>query len=108
MATNQPITIDAGATYSVEFEFETAGGAPVDISTYTARFQIRKSPIADVAVINTVPTINVNKVLVELTATQTGTLTEGPYVYGIELYKAAEVIRFVEGVVTVTPEIVRL
>lgn len=107
MATNEPLSIDAGATYSVEFEFETAAGVPIDISTYVAAFQIRKSPISDVAVITTTPTITVNKVLVSLTAIQTATLTEGPYVYGIELSKAAEVIRFVEGVITVTPEIVR-
>lgn len=107
MATNEPLSIDAGATYVVEFELETAAGAPIDISDFTAELQIRKSPLSPVAVITNTPTITTNKVAVELSATQTSALTDSPYVYAIELYKNTEVARFVDGIVTVSPEVVR-
>jgi hypothetical protein len=48
------------------------------------------------------------EVVLSLTATQTGTLVNSPYLYQIELHGPdAEVIRLVQGQVSVSPEVVK-
>lgn len=107
MASIQNFTIDAGADYSIDFAyFQSDGVTPISLTGYTAKFQMRKSPIAGL-VLEIIPTIVGNVVTVAFTAAQTTLLTDSPYVYGIELYKNATVTRFVEGTVTMDPEIVR-
>lgn len=107
MTTNATLHLEAGATYSVLFEYETEAGEPIDISDYTAEFQIRKSVISEPALVTKTPEIVANAMTIEMSAAETGSLINPPYVYGIELYRGEEVVRFAEGVVTVSPEVVK-
>lgn len=110
MATTYNLSVDAGATYSVEFEYTNDDGSIFDLTGYTAKMQIRDMPSSPTFVLEVTPTITVltGIISVTLTATQTATLTNSSYVYAIELYGSGGfVIRAVEGVVTVSPEVVR-
>lgn len=110
MATTVNLSIDAGATYTVEFEYTNDDGSIFDLTGYTALMQIREMPSSPSYVIQVTPTITVATgiISVTLTAIQTATLTNSRYVYAIELNGAGGyVIRAVEGIVTVSPEVVR-
>lgn len=110
MATTYNFTIDAGATFSVEFAIKNDDGSIFDLTGYTATMQIKDMPTSPTFVLETTPTLTVltGIVGVALTATQTSTLTNSSYVYGIELYGSGGfVLRPVDGKITMSPEIVK-
>jgi hypothetical protein len=108
MAQTYNLNIDAGATYSVTFIYKNSEHIPFDLTDYTVQCKIKN--LSDDFVLT--PTMSKNdllgEVILSLTATQTGTLVNSPYLYQIELHKLdGEVIRLVQGSVSVSPEVVK-
>ena len=108
MAVRYKLHIKAGATFEREFEYTNEDGTLFDFTGYSALMQIRETPDADLA-LEIEPTLEDGKVAINLTAEQTSTLTAPAYVYAIELYAPGNepTLRFVEGGVRVSPEVVR-
>lgn len=102
MADTYDIAIEQGATWSRVFTYtEDDGTTPINLTGYTGRAQIRRSPMGRLLADFTV-SINgaAGEVTLSLTATQTAELYEDG-VYDIELVNGATVIRLVQGKVTV-------
>ena len=107
MAQKANITIDQGSTFSSGIDLLDDNDEPVDVSNYTARGQIRKHYSSSNAVSFTT-TLSNGSLVISLTATQTAAMTAGRYVYDLELVDPANtVMRILEGIVTVTPEVTR-
>jgi hypothetical protein len=109
MAANYGLEIEAGATFSLEFEYKNEDGTLFDFTGWTAKAQIRQTPSSS-SFLEVTTAINAatSVITISLTATQTSTLTFPDYVWAMELSKAdGTVIRLVEGAVRVSPEVVR-
>jgi hypothetical protein len=104
------LNIDAGATFTRQFEYLNDDGTPFDLEGFTALFQIRLKPDTEL-ILETVPEIDLETAMVSLTLTaeETALLTEPDYVYGLELiHESGEpVIRLVGGTCLISPEVVR-
>jgi hypothetical protein len=109
MATTYNLSIDAGATFSVEFEYTNDDGSVFNLTGYTALLQVRDMPTSPTVVLQVVPTLTIQTgiISVTFTATQTAALTNSRYVYAIELTSGNSVIRLVEGYLIISPEVVR-
>lgn len=102
--------VEAGATYNRSLVYTNDDGTLVDLTDFTAELQVRETATSATAKLTVTPTINVVTATIawEFTATQTSTLTAENYVYAMELFGPDDlVIRLIEGVVTVSPEVVR-
>jgi hypothetical protein len=102
--------IDAGATFTRQFEYLNDDGTPFDLTDYSALFQVRFKPDTDL-VLESVPEIDLETgtVALTLTAEETAILIRDQYVYAIELIHVTgePVIRLVGGNILVSPEVVR-
>jgi len=104
---NQPLSIDAGASFSIGFYFTN-----IDLTGYTASAMFKVYPVtsASTSALTVTPTVDATTVYIEmnLTATQTATLTQPAYKYAIELTHATKgTIRFAEGDAIVSVEVVK-
>jgi hypothetical protein len=87
---------------------------PMNLSSYTAKLQVRSLP-SDPDAVLTLTTENGGITITALTgfvavtasATQTGAIDEGTYVYDIELVNGSIVTRLAQGQVVVSPEVTR-
>ena len=110
MAANYGLEIEAGATFSLEFEYKNDDGTLFDFTGWTAKAQIRQTPSSSSALeITTAINAGTSVITISLTANQTATLTFTNYVWAMELTQTigGRVIRLVEGGVVVSPEVVR-
>ena len=110
MAFTVNLYIEAGATFSREVTYTNADGTVFDLTDYTAELQVRETATSATAVITKTPSIDVPTGVVSwtFTATETALLTASKYVYAIELtHTDGTVIRFIEGDLVVSPEVVR-
>ena len=110
MAFTVNLYVEAGATFSREITYTNADGSVFDLTDYTAELQVRETAASSTAVITKEPTITVltGKVAWTFTAAETSLLTASKYVWAIELtHTDGTVLRFVEGDITVSPEVVR-
>jgi hypothetical protein len=109
MSTVYTLRIDAGATFIRQFEV-LVDNEPVDLTGYSALFQIRLKPNTDL-VLETEPEIDFETATVSLvlTAAETSFLTAKLYVYCLELIHVSDepVIRLVGGNCLISPEVVR-
>ena len=108
MATYANIFIDQGSDFSFTLDLSTTIGL-LDLTSYTARGQIRKSYTSSTSVDFDI-SINVSdsELTCGLTSAQTSLLKYGRYVYDIEILSSddpAVVTRVVEGQVDVTPRV---
>jgi len=108
MATYANIFIDQGSDFSFTLDLSTTVGL-LDLTSYTARGQIRKSYTSSTSVDFDI-SINVSDSELEcsLTSAQTSLLKYGRYVYDIEILSSddpAVITRVVEGQVDVTPRV---
>jgi len=106
------LTIDAGATFRSTFEFLQPDDSPLDLTGYHARLQARRSlqhpPFIDVSDGSGLLIDGPNgRVTLLLAATDTETFPPGRSVFDLELHGGQEVIRAVEGTITVRPEVTR-
>ena len=110
MAAVYTLHIDAGATFTRQFEYTNDDGTPFNLTGWTALMHIRETAEGNLTLAVT-PTITAATGMIDvtLTAAQTSQLTKPSYVYAIELKHPSNepVIRLVEGGIKVSPEVVR-
>jgi hypothetical protein len=102
-----------GATFAKQLTY-AIDGEPVDLTTYTARMQVREKHTSKTALVNLTTenggialgddegTINLY-----ITNENTTTIPAKDYVYDLELISSGEVYRLLEGKFIVTPEVTR-
>lgn len=103
------ITITDNADWSMVVTYETAGGAPIDLTGYTAIMTLRTHPAASVAMLqlsSAAGEISINAALgmmtVSVTSAQAATLTQGRGVYDLMITNlGGSVTRIVGGTVTI-------
>lgn len=108
MAQVQNIVIEQGSTFETELTVSDVNNAVMDLTLYSARSTIRKSH-SSVTGIDFPATVlspkNTGVVKLSLTPTQSRAIKAGRYVYDVEVYTTADadVVRIVEGLITVSP-----
>lgn len=112
MALVQALYIDQGADFSTGITLYADNGiTPLNLTGYTFSSQMRKSYTSSTATTFTCSTPNptTGQVILTLTATQTGALKAGRYLYDIEMVDTTTYrTRPVEGVVIVSPQITQV
>lgn len=114
MASRYDIACEQGATFSRVITYQGADGAPIDLTTYTARMQVRETAESGTTLLN-LTTENggialgnvAGTVTLTATATQTAGIAAGEWVYDIELVSGATVTRLLQGCFTVDAEVTR-
>lgn len=112
MATNANLYVDAGADYYNSITVLDDSGQPLDLSTYTAKSQIRKSYGSSTAYNFNAEVYDApNGVIrIHLSATESEALSGGRYLYDIEITQTNTniKIRVIEGLVIVNPQITQI
>jgi len=114
MAFSYNLTINQGETFSKTFTYKSGGNA-VDLSTHTARMQIRTSYDATSTLVSLTSgasdiTLASNGVITVTIASSVTTALAAPNtgVYDLEIITAAgAVTRLLQGSVTVSPEVTK-
>ena len=105
------IIINTGSTFNQTFDLEsTDTNSAFDLAGYTAAAQMRKWPGSTTATSFTasIPSPKTQgKVILSMSATDTGSLSAGRYVYDITLTAGDTVERVVEGMVLVREGVTR-
>lgn len=103
-------TLDQGSTFSRQLTVQDNNTA-MDLTGYTGRMQMRSTHDSDTIALSftvTVANAEQGKLNITASATTTAALTEGIYVYDLEIESSAgTVTRLMEGNITVTPEVTR-
>lgn len=110
MAFTVNLYVEAGATFTREITYTNEDGSLFDLTDYTAELQVRLTASSATAVITKAPAIDVETAVISwsFSATETSSLTASKYVYALELtHTNGNVIRLVEGDLTISPEVVR-
>lgn len=108
------IVCDQGATLSRVLTWKNSNDTPVNLTTYTARMQVRENYDASSSVLS-LTTENggitlggaLGTITIVASATATAALTPDSYVYDLELVTGSTVTRLVQGSFTVTPEVTK-
>jgi hypothetical protein len=108
------LIIDQGATWNITFTYKNADGGAINLTNHTAALQLRTSYDAESPSLSLSSPSNgivlggtAGTIAVTATATQTGSLTAGEYVYDLEITSSSVVTRLVQGRITVTPQVTR-
>lgn len=84
---------------------------PVNIESYAARMQVRKSydlpAVVSISTDNGIVIDDVNKINLQLSAEATAELIAGRYLYDIEIDDAGTVERIISGILTVSAEVTK-
>jgi hypothetical protein len=111
MARQQNLVIDQGSTFSVTIDISNIVDNSLDLSTYTAKAQMRKSYGSSSYTEFFVAMNDDNaekQITLSLTSQQTTLLRQGRYVYDVEIENDDGIVkRIIEGIITVTPEVTR-
>ena len=109
MATISNLYVDAGATYSNIITVTASSGAPLVLTGYTVASQMRKSYYTSSSISFTAEATHPvdGELTISLTPEQTSALKAGRYVYDIEITGPEEVVRVLEGIVVVNPEVTK-
>ena len=110
MATKANLVIDQGSTFSTDLTLQDEYGDPLALSGYVANSQIRKWYTSTTAVnfVLDIPNPTDGTIELSLAANVTANMEYGRYVYDIYIVKENLVLRVVEGILTVTPEVTQL
>ena len=102
-----------GATFSKSLTYEI-GDVPVDLSTFTANLQVRKThssknPVININTENNGITLDdEGNIVLYVSDEDTSSVSAGSYVYDLELASLnGEKIRLIEGKFEITPEVTR-
>lgn len=108
MAIQYNLHIEAGATFVRDVVYTNEDGSTFDLTGYTGKLQIRPSVTSSTLSLEVIPTINVATSTISWTFTpaQTSAMING-YSYAMEITNGTIVIRLIEGVLVVSPELVR-
>lgn len=110
MAVVSNLYVDQYADFSADVVIYDDDGSPLDLTGYTATGQIRKSYYSSTSTPFTVTFATprtTGKLIFSLTSAQTGSLSEGRYVYDIVIQLNTAKTRVIEGVVTVNAGVTR-
>jgi len=108
MAIKANLTIDQGSDFSVTFNLTDENGVALDLTGYTGRAQMRKSPTSSTKKDFTVSVEVSGSITLSMTSEYTSGITATRYMYDAEIISSGNsVTRVVEGIATVTPEITR-
>ncbi len=107
-------TIDQGSVWSVVLVYTDSNNTPVNLTGYTAAMQLRQNYNSEVANL-TLTTANggisivgaTGTITINATATQTGLLDPGFYVYDLELTSGSNISRLIQGQLTVAEQVTR-
>ena len=107
-------TIDQGSIWNVTIVYKDSNGNPVNLTGYTAAMQLRQNYNSESADL-TLTTANggltitgaTGTIQVSATATQTGNLSAGFYVYDLELTSGSNISRLIQGQITVAEQVTR-
>lgn len=106
--------IDQGADWKINLVYKDTAGNIIPLTSYTAALQLRTSYDAASASLSLSSpsngitiTANQGLIAVHATATQTGALVAGDYVYDLEVTVSGEVTRLIQGRATVRPQVTR-
>jgi hypothetical protein len=117
MAVAYNTTIDQGANWYLTVTYQNPNGTAINITGYTAALQLRSLP-SDATAVLTLTTQNggititgaTGTVAIQATATQTGLIDEGNYVYDLEIYSNSSpsvTTRLIQGQIVVSAEVTR-
>lgn len=111
MAAYSEITIEQGANLTSTITVNDIQGDAVNLSTYTASSQLRKSYYSSSAnTLTATITGNANgQITLSMTAANTAALTPGRYVFDLIITNSVDnsVTRVIEGTATVLPSVTR-
>jgi len=99
------LTIDQGCTFEKVITAKNTAGGNVTISSGTCAAKLRPSHYTSNNTVSFTCADAGSNVTISLTATQTGAISPGRYIYDVEYTQSGGTIieRLVEGVVTVSP-----
>jgi hypothetical protein len=110
LAAFSELVIEQGATFSTFVNVEDTNGAAINLQSYVAASQMRKSYYSATSFIITASitgTAN-GEITLSMPAANTANLSAGRYVYDLRITSPANVVsRVVEGIVTVLPSVTR-
>jgi molybdopterin-binding protein len=105
------ITIEQGANLTSTVTVSDTQGDAINLSTYSAAAQLRKSYYSSTAnTLSAIITGNANgQITLSMTAANTANLTPGRYVYDLKITNSVDnsVTRVVEGTAVVLPSVTR-
>jgi len=109
MAVTSNLVLDQGSDFSITINYNNEDGSSKNLSGYTARSQMRRSYYSTTA---TTLTANISdasngEITLSLAANTTANLKAGRYVYDLEVVTGNSVVRVVEGIITVLPEVTK-
>ena len=111
MAAYVEITIEQGANLTSTVTVSDTQGDAINLSTYSAAAQLRKSYYSSTAnTLSAIITGSANgQITLSMTAANTANLTPGRYVYDLKITNSVDnsVTRVVEGTATVLPSVTR-
>jgi hypothetical protein len=109
MAFYSEITIEQNATFSTTINVEDIQGDAINLSSYTAAAQMRKSPYSVTSTSFVVETSNtVGELVLSMDSANTANLSPGRYLFDLNITSTTNTVtRVVEGIVTVTAGITR-
>jgi hypothetical protein len=109
-AARHDFVLEQGATWSTPIEYQDPDGAPINLTGYVARMQIRRRPSSADVLLSLTPAINgaAGIITVTISATEASALPAGRAVYDLELVApGGAVTRLIEGSVFVEAEVTR-
>jgi hypothetical protein len=111
MAIYANLTVDQGSDFTSTVSVVDALNAPLDLTGYTFRGQVRKtytsSTAVDFTLISNAP--STGDILLSLSSAQTAEMKAGRYHYDVEIVSAGNTVtRVLEGQLEVTPRATRV
>lgn len=110
MGTVNNLYIDQGASFSATVQIIGNDDLPFNLNGYASTAQIRRNYATNTVSAtfsSTVAEAANGTLTLSLTASQTGNLKYGRYVYDVEIVSGNTVLRPVEGIITVYPQVTR-
>jgi tRNA threonylcarbamoyladenosine modification (KEOPS) complex Pcc1 subunit len=115
MAAKYDIICDQGATFNREITWLDSSANPVNLTSYTARMQVRETPDSSAVLLGLTTENNrialggtAGKITLTVSATDTAAVSAGEYVYDLEVISSlGTVTRLIQGCFTVDAEVTR-
>lgn len=114
MAGKHDFVCEQGATFNREITWLDSAGAPIDLTNYSARMQVRATVSAASTLISlSSPSSGIvlgganGIITITISATATAAVAAGCYVYDLELVDGTTVYRLLQGNFTVDAEVTR-
>lgn len=107
------IYCDQGSTLSLTLTYKDSTEAPVNLTGYTARMQVRTSYNATDTLLNLTNGSGLTlggsagTIAVSVSATTTATLPTGNFVYDLEIVQGSTVTKLIRGAFRVRPEVTK-